>query len=257
MKCTLRKAATSITTHTLVGVGDGPYPMKHGNCFSIKCGGDKEYRVVNFNYENLVHLLKEKLIEWPITVLVFWEGSAGESRTAMIHDHRIPDNYYQDFFCETCCPRDYLPIPQRLRIQRDLESGRVREIEVPSMDGKGKMIISTRKVNGSPTKLKDGWTMEEDKNAPEVLSGVEMEKELQTIMSQPMESDTFAEMVGPVSTKDATWDDWLKEVQKIAMDPPYNFPADMEWNLFREYYDDGDNPKEAVENEFDKAMTED
>ena len=92
----------------------GMYP--HGNCFSLYTDEGAEYRIVNFGYENLELLLHMKIIEYPIRIFSISE------RIAIIQDKRIPDRFYWDQFCTTCCPHNLLPLPQRaltdLHIQR-------------------------------------------------------------------------------------------------------------------------------------------
>ena len=120
---------------TLVGVNTDNYPLKRGNCFSVFreeiVGGHgkisyKEYRVLNFNYENLEHLLESNIIQWPIDIFIY------ERDFALIHDIRIPEEYYQKHFCEVCCPEDLLPMPQRLALDRKTLRG---EREVIKCDG--------------------------------------------------------------------------------------------------------------------------
>lgn len=102
--------ATCVTSITLVGV-EGKPPLARGNCFSVRAEDGREYRVVNFVYENLEALLAEGL-EWPIDVRTL------DSRTAVIHDKRIPNEWYSTRFCEVCCPNSLLPLPQQLRQER-------------------------------------------------------------------------------------------------------------------------------------------
>jgi hypothetical protein len=137
------KMAIGDTTHTLVGVGIGPstkFPISWGNCFSVMCDHQIQYRIVNFNYENLQYLLVHKMIQFPIQILVL----AGT--VAVFHDFRIEYDWYSDRFCETCCPEDLLPIPQQLKIQRDKDAGIIVDKEITMGDGR-KMIIRSQKIN--------------------------------------------------------------------------------------------------------------
>jgi len=111
--------ATETCGSTLVGA----YPNEKtgiydrgGNCFSVKTK-DGEVRIVNFYYENLQILLNSTVIEFPIKVHLLCEG------VGVIHDERIPDQFYKDRFCEVCCPEGYLPYPQRLELWREDLSG--------------------------------------------------------------------------------------------------------------------------------------
>lgn len=107
--------ALTVTEHTLVGVmGDPPHP--HGNCFSVKCDDGKYYRVVNFNLEN-VEALVEQGLKWPI------ECQAIGERHVVFMDGRIGERWYQDRYCEICCPRVLLPVTQRQRHEREIARG--------------------------------------------------------------------------------------------------------------------------------------
>lgn len=110
--------AVGVTGYTLVGVS-GSAPHKRGNCFSVAADDGAEYKIVNFVYENL-EALQEAGLTWPIGI------RALSARIAVIHDHRIPDDWYQTQFCEVCCPKALLPLPQTLRHEREIMQG-VRE----------------------------------------------------------------------------------------------------------------------------------
>ena len=127
------KRATSITSQTLVGYIIGDYPQKNGNCFSVRTK-DKEYRIVNFNVENLEYLLENKKITFPIIILPITD------RHAYIHDERIEDDWYSNHICEVCCPSNLLPLPQRLRKQRAI---RRKDITITRTDD---YIIESRTI---------------------------------------------------------------------------------------------------------------
>ena len=109
--------ADKMGAHTLVAFypEDG-YPAKHGNCFGM-VANNKSYQIVNFYYENLEKLLEEKQISLPVKILPLNDYSA------VIHDNRIPDQWYRSTWCEVCCPLDLLPAPQRLRHSRHIMNG--------------------------------------------------------------------------------------------------------------------------------------
>jgi hypothetical protein len=110
--------ATAIEEHTLVGVYGTP-PHARGNCFGVRGDDGKHYKVVNFVYENLEALLAAGLT-FPIQI------RALSDRHAVVHDKRIPHGWYPSHFCEVCCPRVLLPLPQALRQEREVMQG-VRE----------------------------------------------------------------------------------------------------------------------------------
>lgn len=106
--------AVEITSVTLVGV-HGSLPYKFGNCFSVTTG-KKEYRIVNFIYENIEYLLKHG-VNWPVEILTL------NDKVAVIHDKRISDEWYSTEFCTVCCPQNLLPNTQQLKLNRHTKQG--------------------------------------------------------------------------------------------------------------------------------------
>ena len=107
--------ATGVLCYTLVGVRGTP-PLEHGNCFSVEADDGRAYRIINFVYENLEALIAAGLT-YPIDIRVLDNG------VAVINDRRIPHAWYTTKFCEVCCPRRLLPMPQTLRIEREIAQG--------------------------------------------------------------------------------------------------------------------------------------
>ena len=115
------KYATNITIVTLVGILKDNYPLTDGNCFSVNVENEvKDYRIVNFGYENLKELLRQGLT-WPIKIKIL------SGRTAIIHDYRIPDDWYFEHFCGVCCPQSLLPVNQQVQRERAIERGDIKE----------------------------------------------------------------------------------------------------------------------------------
>ena len=116
--------ATKITEHTLVGIPSKDFPIEGygGNCFSVKAEDGSLFRIANFGLENLKEA-ERRGVKWPIEIKPL------SDRIAVIHDSRIPDNWYSDSFCEICCPRDLLPLPQLLRYERQIDRGERVEVE--------------------------------------------------------------------------------------------------------------------------------
>ena len=121
--------ATGVAGYSLLGC-DELLPHKRGNCFSVEAEGGN-YRIVNFVHENLEELIEAGLT-YPIGIRVL----AGN--IAVIHDKRIPSEWYRSEFCEVCCPRSLLPLPQTLRQEREVRQG-VR------MEGDGFVLLNCRK----------------------------------------------------------------------------------------------------------------
>lgn len=138
------KNAVNVTTITMVGY-IGEFPMKRGNCFSVETDDSNEYRIINFNHENLEELERIGTVSFPLKISVLAD------RIAIICDERIPDEWYSQRFCETCTPRELLPLPQRLKHFLDIERG-IREEQEIEINGK-KAILVSYKVNGGIRKF--------------------------------------------------------------------------------------------------------
>jgi hypothetical protein len=130
------KLATDITTVTLVGYF-GEFPMERGNCFSVSVDDERDYRIINFNYENLEKLIEDSVVSFPLKISKLSEG------IAIIADERIPDEWYSKRFCETCTPSDLLPVPQKLKHFLDIERG-VREEKEIEIDGRKMKMVSIK-----------------------------------------------------------------------------------------------------------------
>ena len=106
----------TIGMQTLVGTDDGPYPMNHGNCFSmyegkvtremVLSGETKDIGIINFYVENLEALIGQGIITLPVNVEVVHEN--GDLRWGKIIDDRIPAEWYSDRLCTICTPKHLL-----------------------------------------------------------------------------------------------------------------------------------------------------
>lgn len=123
--------AVLLTIQTLIGPSQG-FPVKRGNCFSVKTDEEKRYQIVNFNAENWEEMLRRGL-ELPVKILPISEHHA------VIHDKRIPDDWYDSDYCEICCPQTLLPENQKLSYNRREARGEIRQIK---RDGATMSIIS-------------------------------------------------------------------------------------------------------------------
>lgn len=111
--------AVHITSQTLVGCDDSKFPVTRGNCFSVRTDDFKEYRIVNFYVENWDEMIRRGL-ELPVKIHPLSEW------VAVIQDERIPDSWYSDHYCETCCPLQHRPLPQVLAHSRRVQRGDVK-----------------------------------------------------------------------------------------------------------------------------------
>lgn len=108
--------ANKITCVTLVGIMANKYPLASGNCFSVEAEDNNEYKIVNFVHENIEEL-SNRGFKRPFKIAILGPG------VAVVHDERIPDEWYADHYCEVCCPRDLLPINQRMKHLRHIACG--------------------------------------------------------------------------------------------------------------------------------------
>lgn len=126
------KIATSIGEVSCVGIISKKFPLNHGNYFSIYIG-KKQYEVANFWFENLEHLIKTNVVSFPINVKIL------NNRWVLIHDSRIPHNYYSESISYRA-PLEFWSIPDLLKRQREIEDG---TLEI--FDGYEKRTIKTDK----------------------------------------------------------------------------------------------------------------
>lgn len=103
------KEAISVFSYTL---------LASGNCFSVLDKKGEKYNIVNFYHENI-----EK-VEFPIKIRVLG------GNTAIIADEKINDDLYNDRFCTCCCPKNLLPLPQKLKYELNVKRGVIKEHKV-------------------------------------------------------------------------------------------------------------------------------
>lgn len=109
-------SAFSVVSHTLLGVFKNEYPVLSGNCFAVEATDGQHYGIVNFNLENWEEVLRRG-IELPIQIAIVHKN------VAIVHDERIPHEWYSEYWCELCCPDQFLPVTQKLRHDREIRSG--------------------------------------------------------------------------------------------------------------------------------------
>jgi hypothetical protein len=143
--------ATRVMRVTLVGYLGGEFPRSRGNCFSVECENGQIYWILNFNHENLEKLLEDKVLEWPIMIHELEPGSG------VIADPRIPDEWFDTKFCNSCTPRHLLPYPQKLKIEMEILRGKRTEKEV-EIDGK-KHIMTSIRVESQQGPVRVPWTL--------------------------------------------------------------------------------------------------
>ena len=115
--------ATGIGSHTLVGFDDSKgYPLTQGNCFSVCTVEDRLCRIVNFSHENFIEAVARG-VKLPISIGIIGKNNGTGEGYAIVHDKRISVDWYQQRWCEICCPEDLLPLPQRLAHALEIEQG--------------------------------------------------------------------------------------------------------------------------------------
>jgi hypothetical protein len=149
-----------VLSHTLVGGINKTFPVKTGNCFSVEASDGKKYDIVNFYYENYQEVNRLGLKN-QIKIRSLSE------RAAIILDERIPDRWYNNYYCEVCCPESLLPHPQRMRHQR-------QEARGERVVGKGfikidltkaiRTLPKEKKEPTGPRKLAAGWKVKKAKD---------------------------------------------------------------------------------------------
>jgi hypothetical protein len=120
--------AKSVTAVTLVGFShdDLEPPYEYGNCFSVKAEDGREYRILNFSYENLQEL-QARGVGFPIRIKVIRQVDDEKSfsrNLAIFYDTRIPNNWYSEW-CSCCCPPEFLPEPQKMKWELQVERGTI------------------------------------------------------------------------------------------------------------------------------------
>lgn len=132
----------NIGSVTLVGYMHKKFPHPSGNCFSMIAENGVEYKVVNFNYENMEELINNRGIKLPIRLYIL--GDAATSRTAVVCETRINNSWYSKEFCTVCTPNKYLSFTQRLAEELLVESGEV------TFRGDGSLRIRVQAIGKSP-----------------------------------------------------------------------------------------------------------
>lgn len=82
--------------HSLIGALGTP-PFSHGNYFYLKHKGEP-IRVGNMWLENLEHALEHFLEDKLVNIVIYRENN---NSWCLIHDERIPENYYVKKLCWT------------------------------------------------------------------------------------------------------------------------------------------------------------
>lgn len=182
-----------VTCSTLLGVNKSKFPVRHGNCFSMKADNGHSYRIVNFYLENLEEGIRRGKMTLPVRLYILSDPSEGG--VAIIFDPKIPTSWYSDRFCETCTPVKFLPFPQRVSHSLKLESGAITEHK----SGDRTMRIE---------RIGDGvvdWRTEEEKSPivfakyqpmimePIVCMGAEVEAEMMKALEAEYSKETNTE----------------------------------------------------------------
>lgn len=122
------------------------------NCFGLTISKKEEVRIVNFSLDNFKKLLKEKTISLPVKITLLTKG------VAVINDPRIDESLYNDYYCQICCPMEFLPIQQRLRKSRQIKNKIVSYSKHLASNGCPEMIIESQEIKATTRKLSQDWT---------------------------------------------------------------------------------------------------
>jgi hypothetical protein len=110
--------ATSVGYVSCVGCMGNKYPKNYGNYFSLVTSKGKQYEIANFWYENLEYLLENNVVSYPLEIKVL------DKKWAIIHDTRIPDNFYSETSYRA--PTKYWSIKQLAQRRRKIETGEIK-----------------------------------------------------------------------------------------------------------------------------------
>lgn len=102
----MKAKARCVGMVTLVGYIGNSYPMPSGNCFGVYDYGDRHHKILNMNHENLGHLIKTGVVNFPLEIDILEEGYA------IVTDERVPDNYFDKNYCSICSPKRLRPKEQ-------------------------------------------------------------------------------------------------------------------------------------------------
>lgn len=140
---------------TCIGTMWKEFPYPSGNCFSLIDENSNIYRILNFNHENFKELFRIGVLSYPVKVLAMTEHQA------VLHDSRIPEEWYSKRFCEICTPSFLLPVNQRLEQLREVDRG----------DREEKNGFISRKIRAGQRQLKGTWSFECDTESDVEISG--------------------------------------------------------------------------------------
>jgi hypothetical protein len=113
------KQATGIGSVSCVGgIPTERFPRNHGNYFGVTTS-DGGYEVFNMYYEDLEHLIKMKVVEFPIQIKVL------EKHWCAIYDSRIPKEYLSESYR---APEKYWSMNKRIERQLKIDSGEIKII---------------------------------------------------------------------------------------------------------------------------------
>jgi hypothetical protein len=146
--------ATAIGSQTCVGGLIGaPYPRKGGNCFDVETASGS-YRVLNFRAENLEELLNRGTITWPVKIHVV------DKSRCMIHDTRIPHDWYCENLCSICTPFAMMPLTYQMQYARKIATGEIKLSKVIRSGPLKGYQLESQEIKATVKKLKMNWSSE-------------------------------------------------------------------------------------------------
>lgn len=123
--------AIAMGSQTCVGYINTPFPRKGGNCFDLETK-DGSYRVLNFKAENFEELMKRGTITWPVKIHLVGAGKL--KNKCMIHDTRIPHDWYCENLCSVCTPFAMMPLTYQMQYARKIATGEIKLIKMENGD---------------------------------------------------------------------------------------------------------------------------
>jgi hypothetical protein len=153
------KEAVACGEVSCVGFLNQTFPSAWGNYFSLVDSEDNYYKIINFHHENFDELFRTGVIEYPVNMKVLEKGFA------MLHDIRIPNEWYMTKTMTTTVPVKYYTIHQKAEYERGIERGNIVDKRNGIVSYKIDTPVKTLNTKWSPVKedpVKTKWDVSED-----------------------------------------------------------------------------------------------
>jgi hypothetical protein len=154
------KKATKIHSQSCVGILQKhmKYPLHYGNYFYLETEDGNAYEIVNFWAEDLIHLIDNKIVDFPLNIKIL------EGRFAVLYDSKIPEDFYSDTSYRA--PEKYWSVTKRVNKQLKIDSEEIHILGGAEVTNSPKLLefkIEKKDIKAGNRKLKVKFTMEPEK----------------------------------------------------------------------------------------------